>query len=336
MNILFMIGNGFDINLGMKTSYSNFYEYYLSIPCDNNIINKFKKDIDNPKNKKWSDLELALGKYSINIDNEDDYILIIEDINKNLKEYLASENNNYVIDVLTDFVKSELMNFVKYFSNKSKATYNSYVKEECNKNYNFISFNYTNTLEKIFKVTPPLTVSNKNINNKLYSIIINKIIHVHGTLNDSMILGVNDETQISNFLLRTNRVKEYLIKPEMNENSETLRDEECSKLISEANIVIIYGMSIGDTDKYWWEMLMKKFISDPEMIIVIVNYDENYESVFKHLYIQKKRDIKEKLLKYVKNIDKNITVRQELEKRIIVELNTNMFNFKIKKKQIAA
>ena len=29
MNITFLIGNGFDINLGLKTRYTNFYPYYL-------------------------------------------------------------------------------------------------------------------------------------------------------------------------------------------------------------------------------------------------------------------------------------------------------------------
>jgi hypothetical protein len=30
MNILFLIGNGFDLNLGMKTRYVDFYNYYIS------------------------------------------------------------------------------------------------------------------------------------------------------------------------------------------------------------------------------------------------------------------------------------------------------------------
>ena len=30
MNITYIIGNGFDINLGLKTSYRDFYEYILA------------------------------------------------------------------------------------------------------------------------------------------------------------------------------------------------------------------------------------------------------------------------------------------------------------------
>ena len=31
MNILYLIGNGFDLSLGMKTRYEDFYEYYCTL-----------------------------------------------------------------------------------------------------------------------------------------------------------------------------------------------------------------------------------------------------------------------------------------------------------------
>ena len=30
MKVVYLIGNGFDLNLGLKTSYSDFYTYYLN------------------------------------------------------------------------------------------------------------------------------------------------------------------------------------------------------------------------------------------------------------------------------------------------------------------
>ena len=37
MNITFLIGNGFDLNLGLKTTYHNFLDYYyLKIIDDDN------------------------------------------------------------------------------------------------------------------------------------------------------------------------------------------------------------------------------------------------------------------------------------------------------------
>ena len=38
MNITFLIGNGFDINLGLKTRYSDFYPYFIEKSTETNMI----------------------------------------------------------------------------------------------------------------------------------------------------------------------------------------------------------------------------------------------------------------------------------------------------------
>lgn len=38
MNITFFIGNGFDINLGLNTTYSSFYPYFIDKARENNMI----------------------------------------------------------------------------------------------------------------------------------------------------------------------------------------------------------------------------------------------------------------------------------------------------------
>lgn len=94
MNILFMIGNGFDLNLGLKTSYSDFYEYYKSLPSENIFIENLKNEISNEEICDWSDLELALGKYSSKVESEEEYKIVIKDISEKLGEYLLEENSN--------------------------------------------------------------------------------------------------------------------------------------------------------------------------------------------------------------------------------------------------
>ena len=43
MNITFLIGNGFDRNLGLATSYSEFVDYYKKLPSSTETILKFKE-----------------------------------------------------------------------------------------------------------------------------------------------------------------------------------------------------------------------------------------------------------------------------------------------------
>ena len=60
-----MVGNGFDINLGLKTTYSEFIESYLKDDSSNEQITAFKNIIrdeikENPAT--WADAEMAFGK----------------------------------------------------------------------------------------------------------------------------------------------------------------------------------------------------------------------------------------------------------------------------------
>ena len=73
MNITFLIGNGFDLNLGLNTRYSDFLAVYKTIrEEDSNFIQFMKKRI-NEDSILWSDAELALGdstKYLIGDDEK--------------------------------------------------------------------------------------------------------------------------------------------------------------------------------------------------------------------------------------------------------------------------
>jgi len=66
MHVTFLIGNGFDVNLGLATRYTDFYPTYIKanehLP-DDNCIKKFCMKIkDNYQN--WSDFESAFAEYA--------------------------------------------------------------------------------------------------------------------------------------------------------------------------------------------------------------------------------------------------------------------------------
>lgn len=65
MNITFLIGNGFDINIGLKTRYQNFYDYLK----DSGNMKKLTSELNEKSNVDfdkvmWSDLELGLSGLS--------------------------------------------------------------------------------------------------------------------------------------------------------------------------------------------------------------------------------------------------------------------------------
>ena len=130
MKITFLIGNGFDLNLGLKTTYKDFYNNYL-MTLDSEVINNnvLYKHID--KNiEDWVDFETRLGLFTFPIDSRDNdkvnflkQAKSLSDDNDFIEDEL-NNNKNFSSDVflsaLTDFRK----NFKKYLIQESKRLNN--------------------------------------------------------------------------------------------------------------------------------------------------------------------------------------------------------------------
>ncbi len=82
MNITFLIGNGFDLNLGLKTSYQDFLDYYLkNTNNDTEIIKYFKNIIKEEQENDidtWADAEIFLGKITEKFDDADKFLKCFE------------------------------------------------------------------------------------------------------------------------------------------------------------------------------------------------------------------------------------------------------------------
>ena len=87
MKTLYIIGNGFDLNLGLKTSYKDFYQHYMSVESTTKSIADLKDSISMDYSS-WSDLELALGQYTIELKTLDEFDEVFEDIGAQLGVYL--------------------------------------------------------------------------------------------------------------------------------------------------------------------------------------------------------------------------------------------------------
>ena len=254
MKIVYLIGNGFDLNLGLQTAYRNFYDYYFEQPNTNSIIRKFKKDIKLDI-ENWADLEKTLGEYTVNFDTKDELDVIHKDLIFHLRNYLKGVENYYVCDdsqkgiifddlclpekVLLPTDKQQIGQF------KSMSIWNNH------RALKIITFNYTNVLEKLIGYTG----QQKNVGNNI-NIILEDIIHIHGTISKGMALGVNDDTQFLNEKFREDRLlKNKYIKPELNKTARTGHDTSCQQWIKEGNLICVFGLSLGVTDLRWWQYI---------------------------------------------------------------------------------
>lgn len=151
MNILFLIGNGFDINLGMKTRYQDFYKFYSSIKSSNKLVQSLKDNIAN-NIENWSDLEIALGKYTEHLKTSDEFIEVYEDLEDKLAEYLKDVKDKFEFNKIEG---KKLYNFLVHPENSlptaDKNLVTAFRQKWSNTQWNIFlfTFNYTRSLEKL-------------------------------------------------------------------------------------------------------------------------------------------------------------------------------------------
>jgi hypothetical protein len=323
MNILFLIGNGFDLNLGMNTRYRDFYKYYESIESSNVLIQKLKveisKDIEN-----WADLELALGKYTSNLNTADEFEAVFEDIEDKLADYLKEVESNFDYSQMD---RKKLLNHLVYPENSlPNADKNELIEfkrkwQKIQWNINILTFNYTRSLEKILDYSEKHLLVNDQIKDLKHQVYIQKIEHIHGYYNERMVMGVNDISQISNKDFHDNQdVLETLIKDHCNHAQKHTIDIWCKSQIPNSNLICIFGSSIGDTDNLWWELIGEQLKNDCKVIIF-----EKGE-IIPTRRPQKGRKAERKKKKYfldktnLKDLEK-----ENAEKNIYIGINTDMF-----------
>ncbi len=335
MNITFFIGNGFDINLGLKTRYENFYPYFIEKSSETNMIRAWlEKD-----ELLWADLEAKLGEKLENVkENErDKFYQDKAELDQLLLAYLEQEQGrismqNKEQEIADVFAKSlnEYHKELKAVEQASiTSTYNTYSRDDFR--YCFICFNYTDTLDQIVNITrklkSPIATHQYYGNNKNH--FLGTVLHVHGTLNEEMILGVNDEEQVNNVSLRAD--EEFLdtfIKRRMNDGIGQGKTERAQELMDESHVICIFGMSLGGTDKMWWEKLIQWLIAskDNKLVIYYKGFEKQLDKRLPANTIRLDRQLKQEVLEKG-GADMNNPDIDEIKKRIFISYNANIFNF---------
>lgn len=323
MRILHIIGNGFDLNLGLKTSYKDFLDFYKKLSSSTDTIKKLKENMGDTIIN-WSDMELALGEYTRNVDSNDEFDEIHSDIVEQLSDYLESEEASYDFSMID---KKELFDYLLSPENQLLPADKSIIEIDKKKyqgspnQINIINFNYTRSLELI------LGGSSNILSPKITRIEtrIDKIIHVHGTTRENVILGVNDDTQIANNKFKLSQdVKDFIVKRDSYRALKTRVDDECKKLISEAQLICVFGSSFGATDKYWWELLGKK-IMDSTKLIVFYKCEE-ISARRKYSIGKRDRSYLQKLTGSIFSSTQTDDDKAKIVSNIILSANSRMFN----------
>ena len=223
MTNLYIIGNGFDLDLGFKTSYADF------IGSD-----EFKELI-----KPSSDCSFA--KY-LNEKYRGDYKWM--DIENELKIFINNiyDKNGASFKQEFNLLKKSLREYLNRVTTNEKINYNSNAARICNKiltdlknniEVRVVNFNYTNTL--------PYVVKKINSDNGSRSVETEKIIYFnpHGEIKNGIVFGIEDGALVDN-------KKDFLYLTKGADSSHVNSDWHESYYKSSE--ITIFGHSLGDSD----------------------------------------------------------------------------------------
>lgn len=265
---LIVIGNGFDLFHGLNTSYSNFSEYFKKKDKYNFL--KFCELYEAHQNTLWNELEKTLGE----LEYEDDL----------LQRTFCYLNNDYISDDwrdrnIFDF-QYEIEAYLQSLDSLkcsmedwiSNIEYNVGKKFKFDNNDTFLTFNYTLTLENIYKINPK------------------KILHIHNKTGEDIVLGHNNE--FSEVLLdhhnpnhhdfrilqSIKKFNDYMQKYRKTINS--IVEKNYSFLTAHYDEIIVIGHSLSDVDFEYFKVLSK---NNRDTKWIITYHDEKDITKFKNI-----------------------------------------------------
>lgn len=219
-NVLLIIGNGFDVSLGLKTSYNDFLRSDEFKVIKNNLLSSYLLQKQYLQN--WVDIEMELANYCLEL----------------YKIKFNSQTRNPLKELKRDY--KELCEQLKKYLRKQEQSLTSVGREDYSilllqdlsqrqsQPLDVITFNYTNVLDRISDF------SRIGIKANVY--------HVHGSLKTDIVFGVDDKSDL-------HKDEVYLYKA----YSPYKQIRPIKRLLDSYANIIFFGYSLGDTDRQYFQ-----------------------------------------------------------------------------------
>ncbi|PLS09836.1 AbiH family protein [Bacillus halotolerans] len=293
-----IVGNGFDMSIGLKSSYQNFIEYIKNRKRfieDYELYNYNRLFLRKYENfhLNWSDFESLYEETVRKINNrsqknkETQDIFDITSINDSIKrleedfhEYLSAEYPRWVEQKTIQNGHSDF----KKFTEEVNPFFIKMIKDE---NTFFINFNYTNTIEDLCESV--LYDSSKLPQSKLeVKKAKERVFHIHGSLEEENILfggGFTDSEEIDKIHYSQSLINDKLFRIKENELLNSTRKKIMSTIdLNHEDInhnLFIIGHSLQGSDFPFLSKLIQKANK-----VFIFYYEDDY--IFKMEEILKK------------------------------------------------
>lgn len=285
MNVVYIIGNGFDLQIGLPTSYQDFYRYYTSLESKSESVRKLKAAIKDTLND-WSDLEMALGQYTSQTESVQEFCDAYDDLQQCLRDYILKvdelmKSGEFILNVDSDTLERGFLFPESAFRSDEAYTIGGEYERvapglsqrQAIYNASVLTFNYTHVIEHYLKGTFESSFSN-------FSRYLNSVQHVHREVvkDQSIWVGVDNEEQVINEHFRNeSNVRVRILKPWILSNISRRMLSEAKNLIQGADVLVIFGASLGPSDLTWAKLISER-ISAGAVVMLFVHNDLSYPS----------------------------------------------------------
>lgn len=286
MKNLIIIGNGFDLHHGVKSSFNNFRSFLKQ--NEEVFLKNLEKYCINGTDLLWKEFELELGCLDIEEALESKIGNLVDYGDANWSD---SYHYNYqrIVEEELEFgkqLKHYLKKWIKSVNEDVKTMYN---KEFLNNNNHYITFNYTTLLTK------------------LYQIDEDRVCYIHGNCNedeDSLIIGHNNVNELETSeedqkaigdldprLLEADSLKRNFYKSTYKDVDLLISQQQgFLNKIKQINKIIIIGHSISYIDLPYFEYFKKLTNNKTKWIVSYYKENEKEELINKLMNIGVKED----------------------------------------------
>ncbi|TWT16527.1 AbiH family protein [Streptococcus sp. sy010] len=311
------------LDLPYRTTYQDFYNYLCNKNFDNSnlLFKKMQEDKESNKDN-WSDFENSLIELvedtGNNLEDLKENLKVFQIEFSNFLNEIITPSNLAKLGTEATENKTAISTFENILGDLSEKNYKKIhlvdkmkyqIKEShCLFNWEILNFNYTSLLDNVLNLDREQYDPHKfkrsdrqitfNINPKGYdsvktwgvpSYLMVNIDHPHGYQNipKSILFGFDNVEQPKKYfgsergVLNEEDIKPFL-KPYWAQN-----DKKYKSYFQETDLFIIYGLSLGKTDFWWWNNIFNALLeTDAELIIY--NYDKDKlddEDEHKHKHV---------------------------------------------------
>lgn len=273
---LYIIGNGFDIFHGLKTSYKDFYEWLIANNCGGFVsdMEKMFPQLSDNELLLWKDFEEAMDKFKL-IDIHRNFFQGKNNLYDETAYKSVQERINLSLRDIPKFLRQWLSE-IDVFDTKPLLNLSS--------NSLYFSFNYTMLLEYC------------------YSIPNNRILHIHKHLEENVPLITGHKSAISEYAAE-DFCKDYieqqstqLIAKEMNKLVKPVEQlikqyQSFFKSLNGISHIVVFGHSLSQIDKPYIKEILKNiqdyscwyFITkDDNGILSIQEYVKQYNDFYRN------------------------------------------------------